>query len=56
MALLAIDVGTSELKAAVYDDLGEQAAFASTEYVFLQGGAGTPELHAAELWMATLCS
>lgn len=52
MALLAIDVGTSELKAAVYDDLGEQAAFASTEYVFLQEGAGTPELHAVELWMA----
>ncbi|MFP5232439.1 MAG: FGGY-family carbohydrate kinase, partial [Acidobacteriota bacterium] len=50
VALLAIDAGTSGLKVAVYDDLGEQAAFASTGYAFLQGEEGTPELHAAELW------
>jgi xylulokinase len=50
LPLLAIDVGTTELKASVYGDGGIQLATASAEYQPSQTSTGGLELDANRLW------
>lgn len=50
MLLLGVDIGTSELKAALFDEKAACLAVASREYAIDHSGAGFAELNPEVLW------
>ena len=52
MAVLALDVGSSEIKAAIYGEAGACLAKKSIEYPHVASPSGSPELEPEVLWTA----